>query len=41
MQTQSKGLNFYFEIAMCSKSHINMLYYPVLAKVYKWFTLQI
>ncbi len=32
-QTQSKGLNFYFEIAMCNKSHVeNMLIYcPVLA----------
>ncbi len=34
--------NFYFEIAMYNKSHRNMLmYFPVLAKVYKSFTLQI
>ncbi len=31
MQTQSKDFNFYFEVAMCNKSHRNrLIYYPVL-----------
>ncbi len=30
MQTRSNGLNVYFEIAMCNKSHIEIFWYIVL-----------